>query len=64
MAETFAISQEKVASIIHEILDTRSLSAKFVSKCLNAVQKRDKVHGLQAILDRFRRDPEEFLTVP
>jgi hypothetical protein len=35
-AETLAISQERVGYIIHEILDTRKFSTKWVPKCLNA----------------------------
>jgi hypothetical protein len=35
----------------------RELSAKWVSKCADAVQKRDRVLDLQAILDRFRGVP-------
>jgi hypothetical protein len=49
--------------MIHEILDMRKLSAKWVPKCLNADQKRDRVLVSQAILDRFRQDPGGFLTV-
>jgi hypothetical protein len=36
IAERLAISQERVGYIIHEILDMRKLSAKWVPKCLNA----------------------------
>jgi hypothetical protein len=56
-AETVAISQERVDYIIHEILDMRKLSAKWVPKCLNAVQKRNRVLASQAILDQFGWDP-------
>jgi transposase len=40
-SETLAISRERVGYIIHEILDMRKLSAKWVPKCLYADQKRD-----------------------
>jgi len=40
IAEQLGISHERVGSIIHEDLDTRKLSAKWVPKCLNADQKR------------------------
>jgi hypothetical protein len=46
--------------IIHEILDMRKLSAKLVPKCLNAVQKSDRVLASQAILGRFRWDAVGF----
>jgi hypothetical protein len=61
ITETLAISWERVGYIIHEILDMRKLSAKWVPKCLNADQKRDRVLASQAILDWFRRDPVGFL---
>ena len=40
IAEQLSISRERVVSIIHEDLDTRKLSAKWVPKCLKADQKR------------------------
>ena len=39
IAEHLGISRERVGSIIHEDLDMRKLSAKWVPKCLNAGQK-------------------------
>jgi hypothetical protein len=60
VAETLAISWERLGSIIHEILELRKLSAKWVPKCLNDDQKRDRVLASQAILDPLRRDPVEF----
>ena len=36
IAEQLGISRERVGSIIHEDLDMRKLSAKWVPKCLNA----------------------------
>jgi hypothetical protein len=38
----------------------RKLSAKWVPKCLNADQKRDRVLASQDILDRYQRDPVGF----
>jgi hypothetical protein len=64
IAKTLAIYREKVDYIIHETSDMTKLSAKWVPKCLNADQKRDRVLASQAILDRFRRNPVGFfLTV-
>jgi len=40
--EQLGISREWVGSIIHEDLDTRKLSAKWVPKCLKADQKRQR----------------------
>jgi len=42
IAEQLGISREGVVSIIHEDLDMRKLSAKWVPKCLNADQKRQR----------------------
>ena len=36
IAQQLGISRERVGSIIHEDLDMRKLSAKWVPKCLNA----------------------------
>jgi histone-lysine N-methyltransferase SETMAR len=36
------------------VLDMRKLCAKWVPKCLNANQKRDRVVASQAILEHFR----------
>ena len=40
IAEKLGISREWVGTIIHEDLDMRKLSAKWVPKCLNEDQKR------------------------
>ena len=42
IAEQLGISRERVGSIIHEDLDMRKLSAKWVPKYLNANQKRQR----------------------
>jgi hypothetical protein len=53
ITETLTIPRERVGHIIHEILDMRNLSAKWVPKCLNAVQKRDRVLASQIIWTDF-----------
>jgi len=45
IAQQMGISRERVGSIIHEDLDKRKLSAKWVPKCLNADQKRQRCHS-------------------
>jgi len=40
IAEQLVISRERVGPTIHEDLDMRKFSAKWVPKCLNADQKR------------------------
>jgi len=62
IAEQLGISRERVGSIIHEHLDMRKLSAKWVPKCLNADQKRQWCQSSQQILEFFRRDPNNFLS--
>jgi len=42
IAEQLGISRERVGSIIHEDLDMRKLSAKWIPKCLNADQIRQR----------------------
>jgi len=42
IAGQLGISRERVGSIIHEDFDMRNLSAKWVPKCLNADQKRQR----------------------
>jgi len=42
IAQQLGISPERVGSIIFEDLDMRKLSAKWVPKCLNADQKRQR----------------------
>ena len=54
-------SRERVGSIIHEELDMRKFSAKWVSKCLNEDQKRQRCQP-QKILEFFWRDPNDFLS--
>ena len=61
IAETLGISRERVGHIIHNILDMRKLSAKWVPKCLNADQKRIRVTTSKAILDRFAAGMADFM---
>jgi len=62
VAEQLTLSRERVGSIIHEDLDMRKLSAKWVPKCLNADQKRQQCQSSEQILKFFRRDPNDFLS--
>ena len=61
IAEQLGISREQIGSIIHEDLDMQKLSAKWVPKCLNADQKRQRCQSSEQLLDFFRRDPNDFL---
>jgi len=63
IAEQLSISRERVGSIIHEDLDMRKLSAKWIPKCLNANQKHQRWQSSEQILKFFRRDPNDFLSV-
>jgi len=51
-----------VGSIVHEDLDMRKLSAKWVPKCLNADQERKRCQLSEQLLEFFRRDPNDFLS--
>jgi len=62
ITEQLGISHERVGSIIHEDLDMRKLSAKWVPKCLNADHKRQRCHSCEQLLEFFRRDPNDFLS--
>ena len=62
IAEQLGISRERVGSIIHEDLDMRKLSAKWVPKCQNADQKRQRCQSPEQLLEFFRRDPNDFLS--
>ena len=50
------------ASVIHEDLDMRKLSAKWVPKCLNADQKGQRCQSSEQLFEFFRRDPNDFLS--
>jgi len=62
ITEQLGISRERVGSIIHGDLDMRKLSAKWVPKCLNAEQKRQRCQPSEQLLEFFRRDPNDFLS--
>jgi len=62
IAEQLIISREPVGSIIYEDLDMRKLSAKWVPKCLNADQKRQRYQSSEQLSEFFRRDPNNFLS--
>jgi len=53
IAEQLGVSRERVGSIIHEDLDMRKLSAKWIHKCLNAGQKRQRCYSSEQILHSF-----------
>ena len=61
IAEQLGISRERVGSI-HEDLDMRKLSVKWVPKCLNADQKRQRCQSSEQLLEFFRPDPNDFLS--
>ena len=53
IAEQLGISRERVGSIIHEDLDIRKFSAKWVPKCLKADRKRQRCQSSEQILEFF-----------
>ena len=54
IAEQLGISRERVGSIIHEDLDMRKRPAKWVPKCLNADEKRQRCQLSEQLLEFFR----------
>jgi len=62
IAEQLGISIERVGSIIHEDLDMRKLSTKWVPKCLNADQTRHRCQSSEQHLEFFRCDPNDFMS--
>ena len=54
IAEQLDISREQDESIIPEDLDMLKLSAKWVPKCLNADQKRQRCQSSEQRLEFFR----------
>jgi len=62
VAEQLGISCERVGTIIQKNLDMRKLSAKWVPKCLNADQKRQRCQSSEQPLEFLRRDPNDFLS--
>jgi len=62
IAEQLGISRERVGSIIHDDLNTRKLSAKWVLKCLTADQNRQRCQSSVQIFGIFGRDPNDFLS--
>jgi len=53
IAEQLGISRERVGSTIHEDLDMRKLSAKWVPKCLNTDQKRRRCQSSEQLWNLF-----------
>ena len=60
IAEQLGIPRERVGSIIHEDLDMRKLSAKWVPKCLNADQKRQWCQSSEQLLEFFSAQSKWF----
>jgi len=63
IAEQLGSSRERVGSIIHEDLDMQAFSAKWVPKFLNEDQKCQRCQSSEQILEFFRRDPNDFLSL-
>ena len=61
IAGQLGISRERVGSFVHEDLDMRKLSARWVPKCLKADQKRQRCQSSEQYLEFFRREPNDFM---
>jgi len=53
IAEQLGILRERVGSIIHEDLDMRKLSAKWVPRCLNVDRKRQRCQSSEQLFGIF-----------
>jgi len=62
ITEQLGISRERFGSNIHEKLDMRKLSAKWVLKCLKADQKPQRCQSSEQLLEFFLRDPNDFVS--
>jgi len=62
VAEQLVISRERVGFIIHEDLNLRKLSVKWVPKYLNADQNPQRCRSSEQLSEFFRRDPNNFLS--
>ena len=62
IAEQLGNLFERVGSNIHEDLDNRKLSAKWVPKCLNADHKLQISESSEHLLEFFQSDPNDFLS--
>ena len=61
IADIVHISKERVGNILHEHLDMRKLSARWVPRLLTIDQKRKGVTTSMECLDMFKKNPDEFL---
>ena len=62
IAKQLGISRERVGSIIHEDLDMRKLSAKWVRKWPNADEKHQRCQSSEQFVDFSRSDPNDLLS--
>ncbi|GBP74486.1 hypothetical protein EVAR_58987_1 [Eumeta japonica] len=63
LAHAVGISTERVHHILHEYLDKRKLSARWVPRLLTLDQKRNRVTTSKECLAMFSRYPDEFCAV-
>ncbi|GBP58922.1 Histone-lysine N-methyltransferase SETMAR [Eumeta japonica] len=61
LAHAVGISTERVHHILHEYLDIRKLSPRWVSRLLTLDHKRNRVTTSKECLAMFSRNPDEFL---
>lgn len=61
IVEIVNISYERVHNILHEHLDMKKLSAKWVPRLLTIDQKRNREVISKQCLDIYQRNPDEFL---
>jgi len=62
ISEQLGISRERVGTIIHKDLDILKLSAKWVPKCLNANQKRQRCQSSEQLLEFFSAGANQMIS--
>jgi len=61
LVEATDISHDPVISILHEQLDIKKLSARWVPRLLTVNHKRNRITISKQCLEMFLRNPDEFL---
>ena len=60
IADIVDISTERIQNILHERLDMRKLSARWVPRLLTVDQNPNRMTTSEQYLDMFERNPKEF----
>lgn len=61
IVDIVSISHDRVCNILHQYLDMKKLSARWLPRLLTIDQKRNRVTTSKQVLELFKRNPTEFL---